>query len=903
MKKYSCLLSIIILFLGITNAQLQFAGAGSNGTYAVNTTGNYGLLHNFPYISNSSQAPPVQGADNRIYFISYYATGSGNSIAAINADGTGFTILATMPAFSQCGLTIGPDGKLYFTNFNQKLCRINTDGTGFVQLANAPDCYQLVSDGTGWLYGLGLNNQLYKIQTDGTGLTVLKNFDPVTEGQSSGRGVGLTIAANDRIFGALSSGGPSSGGGLFSINKDGTGLVFHSNYAVYADGVNPTGSLAFQNGKIFIVTRFGGNFGKGAISSINMDGTALTKLYNFGDNTRPLIGDFQSTGLTPGNDGKLYGAASYSDTYNASLYSITEDGLTIQVLHTASPASLYFAYAYQFAPLLLNDNTNLVLFCTQQGNYSGGFMYAVEKTGTNPRALFDFGYNPDGGFVYGGLAKDASNNLYGFVQTGGTGGGGFIYKHTALGANFTKLYEFSGTAARYPNGTPLLASDGKLYGVCSMGGNLADLYNNGGAIYKMNTDGTGFALIKQFNVQPGPSYPSGALVEGPGGELYGTTRNSATGFPAIYKINKDGTGFTILRSFTSSVEGYGLNDGVTLSGSFLYGACAGGGNLGGGTIFRIGTNGTGFQVLRNLPTSGADGSTPLGGIIVASNGRIYGVNSFAGLNDNGVLYSMQTDGTGFTVHQNFSFATTGYVVQGKLLQASDGKLYGATSTGGSAFGGTLFRMNLDGTGFTVVRNISNTQTPPLGSLVEIPYTPNLPVKLVNFRVSKLNETSLLNWRTEDEAEFDYFGIERSTDGIHFSSIGRINARGGSGMVADYSFTDAVPVRGKNYYRLRIVNQDGSLQYSAIRLLDYDHKGNFIDLYPNPVHDKLVVRHNLQAASITVTVRNGAGQVLTSENRGNSSLLELDLSKYAKGVYYISISGEGMELHSSFIKGD
>lgn len=900
MKKFSLTVLLLVFLSSLLNSQIQLAGVGYNGTYAVNTAGNYGRLHSLNFTINSAVGPPVQGPDNRIYFISGFTSGSGYSLAAIQPDGTGFTILMAFPFYTFSGICTGPDGKLYFTNNSHKLLRINTDGSGYTELATIQDCYQLVSDGTGWLFGLSLSGQLFKVQTDGTGYTILRSFDPFTEGSTVNRGIGLTIAANGRIFGAFESGGINNTGCLFSINKDGTAFQMHSTYGTPADGVSPSGSLAYQNGKVYIVTQNGGTYNSGAISSINMDGTSLTKLYDFLDPARPLIGDRQSTGLTPGNDGKLYGLTRYQGTNQASLYSITEDGLTLQILYNTSFSSLHHTYFYQFPPLLLSDNNTLLLFSNQNGNHEAGFLYSVEKNGANPTARFDFGFNPGGGSLYGSLAKDAFNNLYGFAQTGGTGGGGILYKHSATGASFTKLYEFGGTAARYPNGKPLLASDGFLYGVCSRGSYPANVFT-GGVIYKIAPDGTGFSIIKQFNTQPGPSYPSGELIEGPGGELYGTTQSGASNLPVIYKINKDGSGFTILRSFITQQEGYMLIDGLTLSGNYLYGSCALGGNLGGGTLFRIQTDGTGFQLLRNLDPSGTGGYFPMGAMIMGSNGRLYGVNSFGGVNGNGTLFSMLPDGTGYTVHHQFNVAVSGNVVQGRLLQATDGRIYGATSTGGTTGGGSVFRINADGTGFTVVRSIGNTQTPPLGALIEIPFTPNLPVKLVNFRAMKVNNQSKLSWRTEEEAEFDHFLVERSTDGNLFTTTGRVDARGGTATITDYDFTDASPARGKNFYRLRIVNQDGSYQFSDVRLLDFNRDGNFIEVFPNPSGNRLLIRHNLQARFITIAVRDLAGRLLKQETRPNSTPTELDLGSLSSGIYTITLMGDGVVVSARAVK--
>ncbi len=118
-----------------------------------------------------------------------------------------------------------------------------------------------------------------------------------------------------------------------------------------------------------------------------------------------------------------------------------------------------------------------------------------------------------------------------------------------------------------------------------------------------------------------------------------------------------------------------------------------GGLYGPGTLFRLRPGGPLVQLHK---FAGADGSDPVGGLIQASDGNIYGVTSRGGSDDYGTVFRLTRDGQLTTLH-SFSYAgDEGYVPVGGLVQASDGQLYGTTLQGPGAGLGTAYRMTLDG---------------------------------------------------------------------------------------------------------------------------------------------------------------------------------------------------------------
>ncbi|AEI49458.1 T9SS type A sorting domain-containing protein [Runella slithyformis] len=114
---------------------------------------------------------------------------------------------------------------------------------------------------------------------------------------------------------------------------------------------------------------------------------------------------------------------------------------------------------------------------------------------------------------------------------------------------------------------------------------------------------------------------------------------------------------------------------------------------------------------------------------------------------------------------------------------------------------------------------------------------SLPVRLISFK-SEAQATGIeLSWQTGEEIGNSHFDIERSTDAQHFESIGRVSGKGNSSVKQVYSFFDASPKNGPNYYRLKQIDFDGKFEYSRIVSAAFIGTGIF-KVYPNPVSSML-----------------------------------------------------------------
>src|SRR6185503_7530473 len=170
--------------------------------------------------------------------------------------------------------------------------------------------------------------------------------------------------------------------------------------------------------------------------------------------------------------------------------------------------------------------------------------------------------------------------------------------------------------------TPIAAlalSGGTLYGTASAGGTNSPGY---GTIFKLNTDGTGFSNLYEFAQGASGTQPAAGLLLS-GSALYGTTpHTSGSGGGTVFKLGIDGSGFTVIANGSDGAQPQG---GLVLLGDSFYGTTSAGGANNAGTVFRVGTNGTGFTTLHTFSaanSTNSDGATPVG-TLASSGGVLY----------------------------------------------------------------------------------------------------------------------------------------------------------------------------------------------------------------------------------------------------------------------------------------
>jgi len=236
----------------------------------------------------------------------------------------------------------------------------------------------------------------------------------------------------------------------------------------------------------------------------------------------------------------------------------------------------------------------------------------------------------------------SGNTLYG--TTAGGYGSGTVFKVNTDGSNYTILNAFN--AYDLPQAGVVLGGD-TLYGTTSQGGSWG-----GGSVFKVNTDGTGFAVLYSF-----PPWPTNnidgwqpwAELTLNGSTLFGTTSSGGGGNSGtVFKVDTNGSGFAVLHDFPDAPTGpWG---GLVLSGNTLYGTAQNDENSTQGTIFKVNIDGSGFARLHSFsppvynPDLGrdtnADGGLPLAGLVLGGN-ILYGAAAIRGAGGNGTVFSLQ----------------------------------------------------------------------------------------------------------------------------------------------------------------------------------------------------------------------------------------------------------------------
>jgi len=191
---------------------------------------------------------------------------------------------------------------------------------------------------------------------------------------------------------------------------------------------------------------------------------------------------------------------------------------------------------------------------------------------------------------------------------------------------------------------------------------------------------------------------------------------------------------------------------------------------------------------------------------------------------------------------------------------------------------------------------SNNFIIPSGSVIlnidaGIVPTGTTPVMLLSFTGTlQNNKTVLLNWQTTAEYNNDRFEVERSNDGINFATLGSVKGNGTASTAHNYSFVDASPMNGTNYYRLRQVDFDGHYDYSNIVLIRISNKPVVTALY-NIQSNSIQVNFNAQQSKTPIQLFASNGQLIKSGLVNNSSRYTLELPVLAGGIYMLRVITE------------
>lgn len=316
--------------------------------------------------------------------------------------------------------------------------------------------------------------------------------------------------------------------------------------------------------------------------------------------------------------------------------------------------------------------------------------------------LFSFN-GSDEAYPKAGLVQGTDGNFYGVASNSlQVGTSGAIFKITTAGA-LTTLYSFSEATGVFPS-AGLVEAKGDFYGTTQQGGAAF-----GGTVFKITSSGILTTLYSFSNGGVDGSYPYAGLTLA-NGNFYGTTEsgginNGSGGFGTVFKITSTGT-LTTLYSFcaqTGCADGANPYAGlVQIAGGNFFGTTASGGAHGQGTVYEITPSGALTTLYSFCAQSGCtDGANPYAGLVLASNGDLYGTTQYGGTDGWGTMFRITPSGALKTLYSfcSQSDCADGLFPYAGLLQATNGDFYGTTFGGGAydlcGYGcGTIFRLSV-----------------------------------------------------------------------------------------------------------------------------------------------------------------------------------------------------------------
>ncbi len=387
--------------------------------------------------------------------------------------------------------------------------------------------------------------------------------------------------------------------------------------------------------------------------------------------------------VVAGGDENFYGTTEAGGPGNyGTVYKIAPDG-TLTTLYLFTNGS---DGANPTAALAAGGDGNFYGVTTGTNAASPGTIFCVSPTGAlTPihqfSALNVSQQNSDGGYPKGALVLGGDGNLYGTTSSGGTTGGGTVFRITLTGA-LTTLVTFDAssiTSAFSPTSALTQGTDGNFYGVMKTFG-----ASSVGSVYRVTSAGT-LTIIHSFTGGADHGYPSTALTLGTDGNFYGVTASNT-----VYQVTPAGV-VTTIHTFVTANEGNQSSALILGPNNTFYGSTINGGPGGFGTAYQITTAGA-VTVLYSFTDTNQLGYDP-NAFLLAGDGSLYGLRQYGGANNGGYFFRLPPGGAVTSLH---AFTAGGSGSLGRLLHRAGGTFFGTTLKGGSTGGGTIFEYTSGG---------------------------------------------------------------------------------------------------------------------------------------------------------------------------------------------------------------
>ncbi|MES2566012.1 MAG: choice-of-anchor tandem repeat GloVer-containing protein [Bacteroidota bacterium] len=346
----------------------------------------------------------------------------------------------------------------------------------------------------------------------------------------------------------------------------------------------------------------------------------------------------------------------------------------------------------------------------QGGSNGGGVIFKTDSTGNNQVVEYSFDKIDGSSPFYSSLVQAPDGNMYGLTSAGGEYYSGILFQYNPVTNTFIKKIDFDGPLlGAQPKGSLMIASNGKMYGVTSLGGD-----NNDGVLFEYDYVTNTIIKIADFDDIALGRYPIGDLTEALDGKLYGTANGGSTGSGIIYQYDILTNTFAKKIDFDENTTGKNIYSRLTLGNdNSFYTVTMSGGSNNKGTLVKYDYTTNSLLKIIDFTDGGS-----IGGLLNASNGKLYGTIQNGGLYGRGTIFEYDPSTITYTVKKEFGYAD-GAGLMCHLIENSPGILYGMSNSGGLNNIGTIFQYDIALDNLITQFSFSGTDGKlPLGSFIK-----------------------------------------------------------------------------------------------------------------------------------------------------------------------------------------
>ncbi|MFI5171148.1 MAG: choice-of-anchor tandem repeat GloVer-containing protein [Chitinophagales bacterium] len=445
----------------------------------------------------------------------------------------------------------------------------------------------------------------------------------------------------------------------------------------------------------------------------------------------------------------------------------------------------------------------------------------------------------------------------------------FIFMQFMAHAQYSKIFEFDySITGAYPIHTTFITDGTWLFGVASNGG-----ANNDGVVFKIKPDGTGYAIIHEFNADVSGGAPKGSLYL-LDDYLYGTTwANCDLGRGTLFRVKPDGSEFSTIDGFDGDTTGQFPIGSLYYDGTYFYGMTTQGGENLGGTVYRFLPAATSaIEAIFHFDlTVGFDPYSTF----VSDGNYLYATTSEGGASNVGVVFKINFDGTGYTkLHEFTGTSPDGALPYGSLWYDGSEYLYGMSAAGGLNIAGMIYKVKTDGSGFETVYDFDgNTGKSPYGNLI-------------------LQGTTFYGLTTGSGPDIkgNMFSVEM--DGSDYNQLVDFDGDNGSLPFGSLLYFDGA------FFGMTAeggINNDGVIfRYGDLTEGINEIKASALEIYPNPAENYVTISCPQSIDQrMKIEFRNSVGEIVYTQKL-NSGDQEINISFLPAGIYIVrSESGENL----------